>query len=183
MGRCGGFFVLTPGWPPYQQEERMKRLFGKLMSRALSVLLLVGLILLVAVVPVTASGGQAPQIPPDLWSWVVNLVLVQWPSLVGVAVLITILINLGKTVGWVQDGAAPQWSAGLNLLGMVVLIVFKIYKPTLTVEAIDTQAGLIGSVLLVISGYALQIITSYLTHKSIAGVPGVGKSYSLTAKG
>lgn len=160
----------------------MKRLFGRLIKKLIPLVLLVSVFLLVAAVPVAASGGQAPEIPPDLWSWIVNLVLVQWPSLIGVAALLAMLIDIGKSAGWVTDGVASKWSAGLNLLGMVALIAFKIFKPTLTIEALDAQAGVIASVLMVVSGYVLMIITSRQTHESLAGVPLIGKSFSKDAK-
>ncbi len=161
----------------------MKSLFGKFMKHFFSVIILVGILLFISAIPAAASGGQAPEIPPNLWSWIVNLVLVQWPSLVGVAALIAMLIDIGKSAGWLQDGVAPKWSAGLNLLGMVALIAFKIFKPMLAIEIIDAQAGIIASVLLVVSGYVLMIITSRQTHQSLAGVPFIGKSFSLTTKG
>lgn len=152
---------------------------GQFIKKSLMVMVTVMVMLILFVIPVMASPGPAPTVPPDLWTWFADLVMVQWPSLVGVAALITVLINLGKSAGWVKDGMAPQLSAGLNLLGMVALIIFKVFKPDLTIQIIDGQANLIAQVLLIISGFALQIITSYLTHKSIAGVPGVGKSFSL----
>ena len=102
---------------------------------------------------------------------------------VGVAALIAMLIDIGKSAGWLQDGVAPKWSAGLNLLGMVILIAFKIFRPMLTIEIIYAQAGIIASVLLVVSGYVLMIITSRQTHQSLAAVPFIGKSFSLTTKG
>jgi hypothetical protein len=161
----------------------MNGFFDRFMNRFLSIIFLVGILIFISAIPAAASGGQVLEIPPDLWSWIVNLVLVQWPSLVGVAALIAMLIDIGKSAGWLQDGVAPKWSAGLNLAGMVALIAFKIFKPMLTTEIIDAQAGIIASVLLVVSGYVLMIITSRQTHRSLAGVPYIGKSFSLTTKG
>lgn len=131
-------------------------------------------------VPVFASAAPpVPPIPADLFSWFADLVIVQWPSLVGIAALITVLVNIGKSVGLVTDGEATRWVAGLNILGMVVLILLKIFQPQWAVLYLDSVAGVIAQVMIILSGFALQLVTSYLTHQSIRGVPVVGKSFTL----
>lgn len=104
--------------------------------------------------------------------------LVQWGTLVGVAALIAVIINVLKLAGVIQDGTAQNWSAGLNLVGLVILFVLKIVRPDIDVEEIDKQAGALAEVAVVLIGYISQLLTSKLTHIAIRDVPIIGTSYS-----
>jgi hypothetical protein len=118
-------------------------------------------------------------IDPALLQWVFSLILVQWPALVGIAALVTCLVGIGKAVGWVTDGTSQSWSAGLNLIGMVVVLLLHIFQPSMDLTFLDTQAGLIAQILIVISGLVLQIFTSKGFYTVLKGVPVIGTSFSL----
>lgn len=147
------------------------------MKRLLVVALLVGFLVVLFVSPVYASAsGEGGS---DFLTWLSDLLIIQWPALIGIAALITVIVNVLKGFGWVKDGYAQAWSAGLNLLGMIILIGIKVVRPDLGLEFLDGTAGMIASVLTVFSGLLIQVVSSYLLHRSIAGIPVIGKSFSL----
>ncbi len=104
--------------------------------------------------------------------------LVQWGTLVGVAALIAVIINVLKLAGVVKDGTAQTWSAGLNLAGLIILFVLKIVRPDLDIGELDKQAGALADVALVLIGYISQLLASKLTHTAIRNIPLIGASYS-----
>ena len=105
--------------------------------------------------------------------------LAQWAALVGIAALISVLINVLKLAGVVKDGDAPTWSAGLNLAGLVGLLLLKIFRPEIDLAAIDRQAAALAEVSIVLIGYITQLLSSKLTHLAIKQVPVIGASYSV----
>lgn len=109
-----------------------------------------------------------------------NLVL-SFGTLVGFAALVAILINVLKTFGVVKDGDAPKWSAILNLAGLIGLSVAKIVWPDLAISAVDSVAGQVAEILVVVFSYVVQIVVSNKTHNALvdAHVPLIGKSFSL----
>ena len=104
--------------------------------------------------------------------------LVQWGALAGFAALIAFAINVLKTLGVVKEGEAPTYSAGLNLAGLVMLLVLKIYKPEVDVGELDVQVAQAVEVGVVVFGYVVQLLGSKLAHEVVRGVPGIGKSIS-----
>lgn len=104
--------------------------------------------------------------------------LVQWGSLAGVAALIGVVINVFKSLGIVKDGSAKTWSAALNMIGLAVLLLLRVYQPELDIGVWDQHAGQIANVLLVVFGYILQLLSSKVTHIAVTGVPVIGKSFS-----
>ena len=108
-----------------------------------------------------------------------NDLFLQYGALVGVAALIAVLINIAKSVQWISDGQAQNWSAGLNLIGMAVLLMAKVFRPDLDLVELDSQAAELATVLTVLSGYVLQLLSSKLVHQfALKGLPLIGKSYS-----
>lgn len=100
-------------------------------------------------------------------------------SLGGVAALIAVLINIGKTIGWVKDGQAPTWSAGANLIGLIALFVLQATGHTDLVPGLDTQASELAAVLTAVFGYVWQLIVSINAHRALKGAAVIGKSFSL----
>lgn len=105
--------------------------------------------------------------------------LAQWTSLVGIAAVIAVIINVLKLVGVVKDGQAQTWSAGANLVGLIALFVLRIFRPDFDLAGIDEQAGALASVMILIIGYLTQLLSSKVTHEIIKGVKGIGTSFSL----
>lgn len=110
----------------------------------------------------------------------VESLLAAFLALGGVGALIAALVNIAKTVGWVKDGQAPAVATGLNLLGMILLFVVGIVAPDFDVEGANQFAAQLANVLVVVFGFAWQLISSRITHeKALKGAPLVGKSYAL----
>lgn len=107
-----------------------------------------------------------------------NVLLTEFGSLVGFAALIAALINILKTAGIIQDGQAQTYSAAFNLVGLGVLLYLHVFQPGLDIAGLDTQAGQIANVLLVVFGYIVQLGSAKLVHTLLTGVPVVGKSFS-----
>mgnify|MGYP001768597225 CR=1 FL=1 len=108
-----------------------------------------------------------------------NLVM-SFGAMAGFAALVAVLINVLKTFGVVKDGDASKWSAILNLVGLVGLVVAKIVWPDLSTSGVDAIAGLVAGILVVVLGYVVQIVVSSKTHNALAdaNIPLLGKSYS-----
>lgn len=99
-------------------------------------------------------------------------------SLGGVGAVVAMLINVGKSVGFVKDGQAPAWRTGLNILGLAVLFLVKIFKPDFDVAGFDAQAAQFAAVASTVVAYLVEIGASELAHKYLKGVPLIGKSFS-----
>lgn len=107
----------------------------------------------------------------------------EWVGLAGVAALIALLINVGKTAGVIKDGQAGTVSAGLNLLGLAGLLALKVFAPDTSVIEIDTQLSRFAEVGLVLLTYISQLLVSKGAHLAVKGVPVIGKSFDKTGKG
>ena len=105
---------------------------------------------------------------------------VQFASLAGFAALVAVLINVGKTVGLVKNGTAGKWSAGLNLIGLMVLLLLRVFVPSLATEQINGIAGQVSTVLVIVLGFVVQFYTSSDVHDALANanIPVIGKSFS-----
>jgi hypothetical protein len=110
--------------------------------------------------------------------------LAQFLALAGVGGLVSLLINVGKWIGWVKDGTAQSWSTIMNLVLFVGFVILKMFMPI--------QLGTLNDKLLVLvpifeSVFAaiIQLLGSKLGHLALKGVPVIGSSYTLdvTANG
>ena len=105
--------------------------------------------------------------------------VVQVAALVGFSMLITLLINVAKWIGWVKEGYADKVAAGANLILILVVYGFKLFKPEfdfMTLDPIVQEAATVGTLIFT---YILQLFGGQLTHAVVRGLPVVGKSYSL----
>ncbi|MDR3572860.1 MAG: hypothetical protein P4L50_03280 [Anaerolineaceae bacterium] len=105
----------------------------------------------------------------------------QFGSLVGYAALVAAIINIGKKVGVVKDGNAQFISTILNLIGLVGLLLLRVFKPDLDIAGLDAAAGQIAVGALVVFGYLVQLAGSKFTHFVLKGTPLIGKSFTLSA--
>jgi hypothetical protein len=114
------------------------------------------------------------------WLGVILKLAMGFGSLVGVAALVTVLINALKALGLVKDGTAGRWSAGLNLVAFLALAYFAVFQPSLALEVLDGYAGQIATVLLFVLGYLVQIFTSPAVHTQLKAMalPLLGTSQS-----
>ena len=104
-------------------------------------------------------------------------VLVEFGELVGFAALASLLINVLKVFGVVKDGTAAKRVAGLNLAGVLTLLVAKQFFPELQIQPIDNMLGEIAVVGSYILSYVLMLLGSKLTYVATKGLPIIGKSH------
>ncbi|MBI5297952.1 MAG: hypothetical protein HY869_20950 [Chloroflexi bacterium] len=105
-------------------------------------------------------------------------------TLGGVAALIVMLVNAGKSVGWVKDSTADVWFKSLYFLAFVALVVQQTFFPQFDVLKLDQVAGLLAQ----LGGYVLPTALAVLFpvlarfgayfHNGLRGVPIFGASHS-----
>ena len=107
-------------------------------------------------------------------------ILVEFGALVGFAALVSLLINVLKVFGVVQDGTADKWVAGFNLAGVLALLVVKQFFPELQnqVPAMDNMLGEIAVIGSYILSYVVMILGSKITYSAVKGLPVIGRSNS-----
>ena len=105
-------------------------------------------------------------------------VFAQWEVCLGAAAIIAVVINVGKSFGWLKDGQAQNASFVLNLLGLVALGALRVFKPEVSITELDAQAAQLANVLSVVVAYVVQLLGSKTTHLVLSGVPLFGKSFS-----
>jgi hypothetical protein len=98
----------------------------------------------------------------------------------GFASLVAIVINVLKAVKVVKDGQAGLWSAGLNLGGLILLYVLKIYDPEFDTDVINTHMAQIAEILSLVFAYVMQFFITKTTHGVLSDgkAPVIGKSFS-----
>ena len=104
--------------------------------------------------------------------------VVQYGALVGLAALFAVLINVAKIAGWVKDGTSQTWSALLNLVGFVVFVILRLFKPEFDVQGVDAQAAALANAASYVIAYILQLLSSKATAFAVRDVPLIGKSFS-----
>lgn len=109
----------------------------------------------------------------------ITSLFVGWGTLAGFAALVTVIINILKIFGVVKDDTAANWSAGLNLLGLIVMMVIKIVNPTVDIGITDAYVANIAIILQVVCAYLVQVGASKLFHSIIKGIPLIGKSFTV----
>ena len=98
----------------------------------------------------------------------------------GFAALISVVINVLKTIGVVKDGQAGLWATGLNLAGLIGLFVAGIVAPEFDVPGLDGNMAQIAEILSLIFVFITQNWISKGTHAvfSSGQVPVIGRSFS-----
>ena len=104
--------------------------------------------------------------------------VLQLATLAGFAALVSVLVNVGKFLGIVQDGTADKWVAGANLVGIIGLFILRTYFPGVPVEGVDKTMLEIAEFGGYVMGFVVMIFGSKLTYKAVSGLPIVGKSFS-----
>jgi hypothetical protein len=99
-------------------------------------------------------------------------------SLVGISSVISLLINVLKTVGVVKDGTAQNWSAGANLVIVLIVYSLRLFKPEIDVTSFDPIFAEIATVGSFVFAYVSSLLTSKLTYYAVKGLPVVGKSFT-----
>jgi hypothetical protein len=105
-------------------------------------------------------------------------VLLIYASLIGFGALVSFLVGLFKIFGWVKDGTADKWVAGLNLVGLVAVFVLGTFFPQIDLKALDANIASLVGVLSIILAYVTTLLGSKLTYFATRGLPVIGKSFS-----
>lgn len=105
-----------------------------------------------------------------------NDILSIFTSLVGLGALISMLVNLGKWLGWVKDGMGEKVFKVLNLIGFVAVAIVYIFVGDMEWGGIDSILQLLATVI----GFVLQGLAGEITHYALRGTPVIG--YSFTQK-
>ena len=106
-----------------------------------------------------------------------NLVF-EFLQLVGVAALISALVNVGKAFGIVPDGAASNVSAGLSFTAFIAFVALKLFKPDVDFLVIDSQSKQIAEFTLYVLGFFIQMGLPAKFHQFLTGIPFFGYSFS-----
>lgn len=107
-----------------------------------------------------------------------NSLLAQWSALAGFGALIAFIINILKYTGIVKEDQGQVWSAGLNLAGLILLLIAGVALPNLDIAGLDKNVADFVNVGLVLFAYIVQLLGSKSAHSLVKGLPGIGKSYS-----
>src|SRR5512141_2067982 len=100
-------------------------------------------------------------------------------SMAGFAMLVAVLINLGKALHIVQDTTAPIWSMVLNFIGLLLLAFGKFIN--LDFLSLDPVFMVVAQLLGFILTYITGLGASKLANLFVKGLPVIGFSYSLRA--
>jgi len=99
-------------------------------------------------------------------------------ALAGVAALIAALINVGKAIGWVPDGAAPKFSLWLNLVFFALFVILSIFKPDVDIAGLDANAQAVAQLMIGALAFIGQLGVSRVSNAALRGTPLVGFSHS-----
>lgn len=80
-------------------------------------------------------------------------------ALVGVSGAVTMLVSFLRAVNWIKtDEQAGKAIAGLNLAAFVILVLFGVFRPDLSLDFLDSVASKIAAIGLFVLGFILQMI-------------------------
>jgi hypothetical protein len=86
-------------------------------------------------------------------------------SLVGLQLMISVLIDVLKYAGVVNDGTSGKWSAGFNLLTLIGVAIWLKLFPTFDIYAVDAQLLSLAKILIMIIAYITQMVGTKAVHK------------------
>ena len=104
--------------------------------------------------------------------------IVEVAAMGGIALLITVLVNVLKFFNVVKDGDAPKWTGGLTLVAVLALYVTRLFIPAFDPTGIDATLFEVACVGQYILTYVLSLGISKLSHATLRGIPVIGKSYT-----
>lgn len=94
-------------------------------------------------------------------------------TLVGVAAVVALLLNVLKWSGALPDGWAGLISAGINLAVLVVIAVVLKVNPAFNFASFDAQAGEFAQTAAVLFAYIVQITSSKSAHRFMSSGLGI----------
>ena len=99
-------------------------------------------------------------------------------GLAGLGGFISVLVNLLKSVGVVQDGTSEQWFGGINILAFIAVAVVYFLNVDVDWSNIDSWLQALASLI----GLVIQLVGGKVAYNNLRGTPVVGYSHTL-AKG
>lgn len=87
-------------------------------------------------------------------------------GLVGLPAVWSVVIDILKQFGVVTDGNAGKWSAGFNLVTLILVAVLVNFVPSFDIGAADNSLVEIAQFLALIVGYVFQIFVTNKVHKA-----------------
>jgi hypothetical protein len=93
------------------------------------------------------------------------LVLAIAVTMVGAQALISLLVDVLKWSGVVDDGTAGKWSAAFNLIGLIGIAVGLYLNPAFDFKALDAQFQTLAQFAVLIFAYVVQIAGSKRVHQ------------------
>jgi hypothetical protein len=108
-----------------------------------------------------------------------NPYVVLLSSMVGFGSLVSILVSVGKKIGFIKDGTAQWWVLGFNILGLALVISRQIFFPFVDLGELDKGFGLVAQLV----NIALVLVATFggskLGYSILRGMPLIGFSHTL----
>jgi len=95
-------------------------------------------------------------------------------GMAGLGAFVSMLINLLKAIGLVQDGQADKAFKVADLIVFVAVMVVYLVKVPVDWTQVDQWLVLLTALF----GYVVSIFSGKFTHDTVKGTPLVGYSYS-----
>jgi len=95
-------------------------------------------------------------------------------GMAGLGAFVSMLINLLKAIGLVQDGQADKAFKVADLIVFVAVMVVYLVKVQVDWAQVDEWLVLLTALL----GYVVSVFSGEFTHETIKGTPLIGYSYS-----
>jgi hypothetical protein len=102
-----------------------------------------------------------------------NEVLQIFSGLAGLGALISMLVNVGKAVGWVKDGMGEKVFKVLNLVGFIAVAIVYIFVGDFDWGGLDSIFQLLATVL----AFVVQNLMGKVAYFAIRGTPVLGYSH------
>ena len=148
------------------------------MKRILIVLVL-AVVLVMSLAAMAPAQVEGPEVVEAQDPFDALFLLLGFPVLGTVAAA---LVNVGKSLKLIKDGAAPLWRALISIVILGVLYGFKIIAPGVLETyggSIESGASAFLGALDVILQILLMIFGSAVSHNyALKGIPVIGRSYS-----
>lgn len=104
-------------------------------------------------------------------------------GLAGISGIFTLLINVGKWIGWIKDGQSDKYSMAFNLLLVLAVYFLKLFRPDFDVTIVDTAFGEAATAGVYAFSIIVQIYAGKFTNDLVGGrLPVIGFSYSENKK-
>ena len=131
--------------------------------------------------PVFAQGENPPVAEPLSIEFFLKALFGLILAVPGATALGVVLVNIGKAVGLVKDGAAPQASSILSVLFAVTIWILTLAVPNFEIAALDAKLGDFSGIMITLTPVIIMV-WKYLApkfHDAIKNVGWMGYSFSL----